>query len=53
METARSKNFDESNIFEHFGIGSMNLYLTPAELSLLFSEILQDFPEVVKEVNVG
>ena len=53
METAQTKNFKESNIFELFGIGSMNFYLTPAELSLLFSEIILEFPEVVREVNVG
>ena len=52
LETA-GPNFDDSNIFLNYGVGSMHNYLHPDELETLMADILNEFPEVVRTVEVG
>jgi len=46
-------HFDETDIFDQYVIGSMGNYLSPKEFKSLVNEILRDFPEITKKVNVG
>jgi hypothetical protein len=45
--------FDDTDIFQQFGTGTMNNYLTPTELKSLMSLIVAEYPEVVRPVNIG
>ena len=43
-------NFDESDMFQKYVLGSMGVYLDPVAFNSLMKQILNDFPEVVKKV---
>jgi carboxypeptidase T len=43
--------FDD--VFESFGIGSMQNYLTPTELNGLFKVLTQEFQEVLRPIDIG
>jgi hypothetical protein len=45
--------FDQSDVFQKFGIGSMSNYPTPKEFQNLMNLIQKEFPEVIRPVNVG
>ena len=45
--------FDQSDVFQKFGIGSMSNYPTPKEFSNLMALIQKEFPEMVRPVSVG
>jgi hypothetical protein len=46
-------DFDSTNIFQKYILGSMGNYLSPSEFKKLMSGIVMDFPEIVKKVKVG
>lgn len=46
-------NFDESDMFQKYVLGNMGVYLDPVAFNSLMKQILNDFPEVVKKVQVG
>ena len=45
--------FDETDIFEKYVVGTMGNYLSPAELKSLTNKILSEFPEIFRKVHVG
>jgi hypothetical protein len=45
--------FDETDIFDKYVVGSMGNYLTPAEFKSLTNKILNEFPEIFRKVHVG
>jgi len=45
--------FDDTDIFQQFGTGTMNNYLSPSELQSLMTLILAEYPEVVRPVSIG
>lgn len=53
MSQAASKNFDDTDIYKNFGLGSLGIYHTPSEFVSLMSRIQTSFPELVKQVTVG
>jgi len=40
-------------VFEKYGHGSMQNYLNPEELSILFASMQAEFPEIVTHVTIG
>lgn len=53
MNADSEKTFDENQIFEQMGVGSMGIYLNPLELNNLMGELGYEFPEVIKRFTVG
>jgi len=45
--------FDDTDIFQQFGTGTMNNYLSPSELESLMTLIVAEYPEVVRPVKIG
>jgi len=46
-------NFDSTDIFEKYVVGSMGGYLSPSEFKNLMVAVRTDFPEIVRNVKVG
>jgi len=53
MEKEFLPDFSATKIFEDFGTGTLGVYPKPHELLDLMQMILQEFPEAVREVNIG
>jgi hypothetical protein len=53
MQKEMIPDFSATKIFEDFATGTLNIYQKPHELSDLMHLIQQEFPEVVREINVG
>jgi murein tripeptide amidase MpaA len=45
------ENFDD--VFRQVGVGSMQVYMTEKELSDLYGSILVEFPELIRQFEVG
>jgi hypothetical protein len=47
----REKNFNK--LWNRYGYGSMGNYKTPKELSRLCNQMVEEFPELVTEIDIG
>jgi len=53
MEKEFLPDFASTTFFEDYATGTLGVYQKPHELSELMQMILKEFPEVVREINVG
>ena len=53
MKADSSKTFDENQIFEQMGVGTLGIYQYPFELNQLMYDLDGQFPELVRKFSVG
>lgn len=53
IEADPSKTFDENQIFEQMGVGTLGIYQYPFELGDLMNDLDAQFPELLRKFTVG